>query len=422
MTSQYENNNWKPDPGYQSSVNDGMKNWNPPYETYQAQTSKQPEKPKKNRRNGKIAAFCGGLALFLALTFGAGYLGGSLAYQNQPQESGTSSGAQSAGTIQTGTNSATDTSGMTATQKVAALAADSVVEITTESVTTGNFFQQQIVSGAGSGVILSADGYIATNHHVVDGASKLAVTLRDGTQYEAELVGSDEKTDLAVIKIEASGLQPAVFGSSADLQVGELAVAIGNPLGQLGGTVTDGIISALDREITIDGEIMHLLQTSAAINAGNSGGGLFNASGELIGIVNAKSSGEGVEGLGFAIPSDMAKPVLEELMQKGYVSGRISLGMTLLDIDDVQTAMMYRVSSLGVYVLSVEDDSNAAKAGIESGDRIVSVNGTEISSTSDVTAILDQMSVGDQMEITIERSGRKGSATITLQEDKGSAA
>jgi serine protease Do len=118
----------------------------------------------------------------------------------------------------------------------------------------------------------------------------------------------------------------------------------------------------------------------------------------------------------------MAKPVLEELMQKGYVSGRISLGMTLLDIDDVQTAMMYRVSSLGVYVLSVEDDSNAAKAGIESGDRIVSVNGTEISSTSDVTAILDQMSVGDQMEITIERSGRKGSATITLQEDKGSAA
>ena len=211
---------------------------------------------------------------------------------------------------------------------------DSVVEIKTESVSTHSFFQQAIVSGAGSGVILSKDGYIVTNHHVIDGASKITVTTRSGKSFEAKLIGSDSATDLAVLKIEAEDLHPAVLGDSSKLNVGDTAVAIGNPLGSLGGTVTSGIISALDREVTIDNQKMQLLQTNAAINPGNSGGGLFNANGELIGIVNAKSSGDSIEGLGFAIPVNRAKEIINNLIENGYVKGRASLGVTLVNGSD----------------------------------------------------------------------------------------
>ena len=202
---------------------------------------------------------------------------------------------------------------------------------------------------------------------MVDGANKISVRLKSGTTYSAALVGTDAKTDIAVVKIGASGLQPAVFGDSSKLQVGELAVAIGNPLGQLGGTVTDGIISALDREIDLGDVTMNLLQTNAAINPGNSGGGLFNGKGELIGIVNAKSSGSNIEGLGFAIPINDVKTVISDLMKYGYVQGRIDLGMSFINIPNAQTAMMYRVQQTGLYVQTVTDGSNAASAGFRSG-------------------------------------------------------
>ena len=190
--------------------------------------------------------------------------------------------------------------------QVVELVADTVVEITTTNVVTDRFYGQYVTSGAGSGVIISENGYIITNNHVIDGAQRIYVRLTDGSEFEAKLIGGDAEKDIALIKINATGLKAAVMGSSKSLVVGQEVVAIGNPLGSLGGTVTDGIISALDRTVVVDGHQMTLMQTNAAINPGNSGGGLFNRAGELIGIVNAKQSDTGIEGLGFAIPIDIA--------------------------------------------------------------------------------------------------------------------
>ena len=194
--------------------------------------------------------------------------------------------------------------------------ADTVVEITTTNVVTDRFYGQYVTSGAGSGVIISENGYIITNHHVIDGARTITVRLTDGSEFSAKLVGSDADTDIAVLKIQATGLSYAVMGSSASLVVGQEVVAIGNPLGSLGGTVTDGIISALDRTVVVDGHKMTLMQTNAAINPGNSGGGLFNRAGELIGIVNAKQADTGIEGLGFAVPIDVAWASAEAIVNK----------------------------------------------------------------------------------------------------------
>lgn len=190
--------------------------------------------------------------------------------------------------------------------QVVDLVADTVVEITTTNVVTDIFYGQYVTSGAGSGVIITENGYIITNYHVIDGARSVTVRLTDGSEFDADIVGGDQSTDVAVLKINATGLNAAVLGSSRSLVVGQEVVAIGNPLGSLGGTVTDGIISALDRSVVVDGHRMTLMQTNAAINPGNSGGGLFNRAGELIGIVNAKQSNTGIEGLGFAIPIDIA--------------------------------------------------------------------------------------------------------------------
>lgn len=300
--------------------------------------------------------------------------------------------------------------------EVAKTAKDSVVEITTEGVTTGNFMMQYVSEGAGSGVILSEDGYIVTNHHVISDATSISVRTTDGKSYKASLVGSDEKTDLAVIKIDASGLTPALMGDFESCQVGDTVVAIGNPLGQLGGTVTDGIISALDREITIDGNIMTLIQTNTAINPGNSGGGLFNSSGQLIGVVNAKSAGEDVEGLGFAIPIDIAQAVIEDLIEYGYVTGRIETGIEVIEISDFQTAMYYRVNTAGLYVYSVESDSSAAKAGFKPGDLIKSVDGTEVKTQEEYDKILENHAVGDKLEVVVSRQGKEQKLSLELTE------
>ncbi|MBQ6824370.1 MAG: trypsin-like peptidase domain-containing protein [Clostridia bacterium] len=300
--------------------------------------------------------------------------------------------------------------------EVAALVKDSVVEITTEQIVTGSFMQQYVSEGAGSGVIITADGYIVTNHHVIDGATNINVRLANGTEYAAKLVGSDAKSDLAVLKVEATGLTPAPYGKSSELAVGETVVAVGNPLGKLGGTVTQGIISALDREITIDNTTMRLLQTDTAINPGNSGGGMFNTSGQLVGIVNAKSAGEEIEGLGFAIPIDSASKVVEDIISVGYVTGRVDPGFTFVEIKDAMTAMMYRVNELGLYVQAVDADSDAAKAGFLSGDYVVSVEGTKVSTEAEANAIIDAKSVGDTVTIVVKRSGKEQTLTLTLSE------
>lgn len=364
------------------------------------------KKEKKKNTFYKTTAFI--LSASLSLSLLGGYGGASIALK---QQNSTNTPTLQQSNLTHTNNSAS--AEILSVSDVANEALKSVVEIRTESVTSDQYMQQYTSSGAGSGVILSQDGYIATNYHVIDGANTITVRDYDGNEYKATLVGSDEKTDLAVLKIEATGLSPVTFGDSSSLKVGDTAIAIGNPLGELGGTVTTGIISALDREIQINNETMALLQTNAAINPGNSGGGLFNANGELIGIVNAKSTGEAVEGLGFAIPSNIAKTIIEDLMSDGYVSNRPYLGVSLQD----QTNQYgFNKSSTSVYIASVVANSAASKAGLTSGDQIVSVDGQEVSFASEVKTIINQHSANDTIEITIIRNNRQKTVQVTLGE------
>jgi serine protease Do len=290
--------------------------------------------------------------------------------------------------------------------------ADSVVEIRTETVQSAGRMGQYVFSGAGSGVIITADGYVVTNNHVVNGAQTIIVRLNSGESYQASLIGRDVRTDIAVLKIDARGLKPVVFGDSGKIIIGEQAVVIGNPLGELGGTVTEGIISALDRDIVVDGESMTLLQTSAAVNPGNSGGGLFNNRGELVGIVNAKSGGFGVEGLGFAIPVNTAAAVIEQIINFGYVPGRPILGVRLIDITDPGTASYYRVQNPGVYVYE-----SMALNSLQTADRIISINGREVRNTIEVRKIIDQFAVGDTVTVRVQRGINELELQITLIEE-----
>ena len=234
-----------------------------------------------------------------------------------------------------------------------------------------------MASGSGSGIILSNDGYIVTNNHVIEGASEILVTLSDGTEYPATLIGGDARTDLAVIKIEGESFPCAVLGNSSQLQVGELAIAIGNPLGnELAGSVTGGYISALNRSITVDDQEFNLIQTDAAINPGNSGGALVNNFGEVIGINSVKMSASGVEGIGFAIPIDEAKPIIEDLIANGYVKGRPVIGIMGRDVTERDSA--YYNIPVGIYVVETSPYSAAERAGIKTGDIIVGIDGVEI--------------------------------------------
>lgn len=299
-----------------------------------------------------------------------------------------------------------------AVEETAAMVKQAVVEITTETAVRGGYFGQYISQGAGSGVIVTQDGYIVTNYHVIEGAGNITVRLPDGKTHTAQIVGTDPDSDLAVLKIQTSGLTPAVLGDSSSLQVGQTTLAVGNPLGELGGTVTSGIISALDREISIDGQTMALLQTDAAINPGNSGGGLFNLYGELIGIVNAKSSGSDIEGLGFAIPVNTAKKVIEDLIQIGYVRGRVSAGLEVVNIVTAREAMRYQVSQTGLYISKSNDKQ------LQTGDRIIGVNGATVSDFTEFRAVLNKCHVGDTITITVQRGNERVNADIVLTEMK----
>ena len=305
-----------------------------------------------------------------------------------------------------------DTEGLS-TAEIAEKCCPSVVEIRTEIATYGGWFGQSVQSGAGSGVILTSDGYIVTNHHVIDGATKITVQVDDDHKYEAKLIGSDANADIALLKIDAEDLTPATVGDSDNMVVGEKTIVIGNPLGTLGDTVTDGIVSALDREVTVDGARMKLFQTNAAISPGNSGGGVFNAAGNLIGIVDAKSVGTDIEGIGFAIPVNVMTKVVREIMDYGYVKGYIDTGIEFLDINDYFTAMQYRVTTFGVYVYKVNSDL-ALSAGFQSGDRITKVAGKEVSTSAEIDKILEDYSVGDQVVFTVERSSSSSSLNLTL--------
>ena len=294
--------------------------------------------------------------------------------------------------------------------------ADSVVEITTETVQNSMFMGQYVSEGAGSGVIIDESGLIVTNNHVIDGASHVTVRLTDGSEYKATFVGKDEAADLAIIKIDVDDkkLKVAPFGCSGDLVVGENIVVIGNPLGSLGGTLTTGIISATERKIYVDGEEMVLLQTNAAINPGNSGGGLFNMAGELVGVVNAKASGEDIEGLGFAIPVDHAHGVIEDLINYGFVRGVVDHGLITLDVN--KQNLPYAYQKYGITTVGVVIVDSAYSDDFEYGDVIKSIDGVAISSSADIDLLMKEYSVGDTVEIIVERNGKRVNVDLTLRE------
>ena len=396
---------------YSNTAGQNASPYGHPQNTHKVKVKKQKvKKPKKPASKGFVAAMLiVSILCSAALGFGGGYLANNM--------NKTSSGSININKVEASNTSSSGQSTANTTSDIVKKTADSVVEIATEGVKTGSFAQQYVVKGAGSGVIISEDGYIITNHHVIEGANSVTVTLRDGnTSYTAAVIGSDSDNDIALLKVDAKGLTPATFGDSSKLAVGDYVVAIGNPLGELGGTVTDGIISALARDVTIEDQNMTLLQTNAQISPGNSGGGLFNANGELIGIVNAKDSATEVEGIAFAIPINNVLDIIDDLKSYGYVTGKIDLGMQLTDITSKDTAFYYGVNQTGCYVLSVTRGSNAETAGFTTGDLITKVNGTSVSTSADVEKALENSKVGDNVKFTVYRNGTTKDLSLILAE------
>ena len=273
-------------------------------------------------------------------------------------------------------------------------------------------------TSSGTGIIMSPDGYVITNHHVITGALVISVLTNDNQEYEAALVGSDEMSDLAVLKIDARGLQAAEFGDSSKLRVGDSVVAIGDPLGvQLRGTMTNGIISAINRDLTVGDRTMTLIQTNAALNNGNSGGPLINCYGQVIGINTVKMSSyytatASVEGLGFAIPISVAKPIIDELIENGYVAGRPAIGISGDSLPSYYRTY-YRLPE-GVYVTSVNEGSDAKAKGIREGDIVTAINGERISSIDELNTVKNQYAAGDEVTLTVYRSGTYYEVTVTL--------
>ena len=381
-----------------------------------------PKKPKKNA--GKAAKSIVALVLAAAMGFMGGFVGarfGGSKVVIQQVERSDSAAADS----ESAAGGTSVSSGMT-TAQVAKTVSPSVVVITTEQVVYSQwswYGQSQVESGAGSGVIISSDGYILTCDHVVSGASNITVTIGD-KDYPATIIGEDSTSDIAVIKIEADGLTPAIVGDSDKLAVGDNVLAVGNPLGELGGTVTSGIVSALNRSVSIQSSsavnTMSLIQMDASVSPGNSGGGLFNMNGELVGIVNAKSSSSDAEGLGFAIPINDAIKVAQDLLENGYVTGRPYMGITYLAVTDAQTAAQLGVNAYGIYVVDVVSGGPADQAGLKAGDRIISIDNTEVAQKTDLGTLMQEHSAGDTLSITIARDGQMQTVSLTLGEKNAS--
>lgn len=375
--------------------------------------NKRSRKPMSPKQKGaiKIVALC----LVCALL-------GGLA---QPIYSSLSGGNET--TIYTGDRTPTqvdtasvDTSKELTTAEIYAKYVNSCVGITVDIVSTNVFGQTVTGAAAGSGFVITEDGYILTNYHVIDGANSIKVTFDNGKEYTATYVGGEEKNDIAVIKVDATGLTPVVIGKSSDMLVGEQVTTIGNPLGELTFSESTGIISALDRSITMsDGRQMNMIQTDCAINSGNSGGPLFNSHGEVIGIVSAKyssgsnSSSASVEGLGFAIPMDDVASMVSDLVKNGYVTGKPIMGISVADVDESVTS--YGVPQ-GAIIRVVTPDLCGAKAGLQAGDIVTKIDNTDVTSASDLTSAIGNYKPGDKVNLTIFRSGETKTVEVTLEE------
>ena len=310
--------------------------------------------------------------------------------------------------------------------KAISKAIDTVVQISTKATSsTTNFFGQSTTSDAtvlGSGVIISNDGYIVTNNHVVEGANEISVTLNNNDVYDAKVIGTDSKTDLALIKIEASNLAYSNLVDSDTLELGQEVVAIGNSLGK-GTSSTNGIISALNREVTINNYTMTLILTNAEVNSGNSGGGLFDMNGNLVGIVNAKimsqttsSSSTSVEGMGYAIPANTVKKIVDELMNNGYVKDRATLGVKVITNNSYLEYYGYS-DTTGAVISEVVENGPAYKAGLEAGDIIIAINNDTVESFTDLSKELDNYAVGDVVTVTVNRNNKLKEFKVTLGEN-----
>jgi len=309
------------------------------------------------------------------------------------------------------------------TPEIVDMVGPAVVGIVSKSTATYGYYgffgfeTPQEQSSSGSGVIISSDGYIVTNNHVIENANEVKVILNTNENYTAKVIGTDSRTDLAVLKIDASELPFAKMGESSQLRVGDTAIAIGNPLGQeFAGTTTQGIISGLNRSVTIDNKQLNLIQTDAAINPGNSGGALVNAYGQLIGINTAKISSSSLEGLGFAIPIDEAKPIIEDLIDNGYVRGRPVIGIGGRAVTE-RDAEVYENLTVGVYVSSMTPDSPAYLAGIKIGDIITACDGKKVETVEDINEIKNKKQPGDKMTVTVYRQGKKLDIELVLGEE-----
>lgn len=357
----------------------------------------------------KPSAFVVFIAVVLAgaLLVGAAFIGAYVALSKLPQSTTTTVVYRdTAADVKDFTNIGYTGKEMTS-EEVAAFAKQSVVEVVTESVTYAGFGGAYITSGAGSGVIISDSGHILTNYHVIEGAESITVTLPDGREEKVVWIMGDAVTDIAVIKIDARTENAAVIGGSASLVAGQQVMVVGNPLGDLGGSVSGGIISAVDRHVTIEGKEMNLIQLDAAVNPGNSGGGLFDMRGALVGIVNAKSVAEDVEGIGFAIPVDTAYgAVASSLMEKGYVEGRVDT--SVLEFSETTGITISRPSP-GLYLYS-----SSVKTDIPDGAYIVSVDGQKIKTIEEWEVILHSKQIGETVEIEYWSGVRSGTWRLTL--------
>lgn len=383
-------------------------NWN--FEQYENIKSEEKGKEKKPKKKGKGLIVFGciiGALVIIGATIAGTFIVSRAMFENMDQSEKVekySDGKKDEANLYLRDKPQSDqgygNGGMLTTEQIVEKVSPSVVGIVSYSQ-SGNLFTSKI--GEGSGIIMREDGYIITNAHVIAGGDGFKVVLANGEEYAADIVGMDIDTDLAVIKIDANNLSFAEFGDSDQVKVGERAIAIGNPSGlSLAGSTTQGIISAKERQITTDSGItVSCLQTDAAINPGNSGGALVNAYGQVIGITSSKIVAEGFEGIGFAIPTAYAEPVINDIITHGYVKGRVKLGVVLEPIDEILAAMNHVPT--GLYVRNVESGSGAAKGGIVPGDIITHVDGERVNLPSDIKDMLHGYKPGDTVTLTVFR-------------------
>ncbi|MDO4859809.1 MAG: trypsin-like peptidase domain-containing protein [Bacillota bacterium] len=393
------------------------------FQTIDIDKRRRAEKKKLKKKASLSKKAVALLLVLCVLVSGAAGFGGSiLASKYYPYGAGSSSSSSSSASKTEYKPEVVTGSKMTV-KEINDMVEDSIVEIRTEGTTTDSWMQQYITSGAGSGIIIKENGYIITNNHVIEGSNKIKVTLSNDKEYDAEVIGTDPSTDIAVIKISAKGLKPVTYGDSDKLDNGDLAVVIGNPLGELGGTVTAGIISEPVREVNIEGQNMSLIQTDASINPGNSGGGLFNEYGELVGVIEAKSSGSDVEGLGFAVPVNTAAKVAEQIMSGKFESaGKAFTGMSYGETgsDSGDEGGMEDFFSFGepsvtyVYIAEVIS-SNAKKAGFRENDVVLSVDGQDIDSIDTLKSVIQKHKPGDKVKYEILRGNKTMSIKLTLE-------